>query len=341
MKRTSLQFFYLPAAFLILCSAGSLFGQEKERSNDNLLPQKPDVTVVFGPDSSPASGGSSVFRKAEFSFEKFVKGAPYSAQAVTQSTQTLSDGNRITNESSIAVYRDSKGRTRREILAGGSGAGAQPERITINDPATGDAYDLDPATRTATRNHVMRLAVTLQAALDREGAGPEATGEVAVSRDKVPMPAQNFGFARVAPDEVKLTPFGDKSSPDGVAIAPRSESLGTQIIDGVEARGSRSTITIPAGKIGNERAIEIVNESWYSPELQTVVMSRLSDPRSGEVVYRLKNINRAEPDSSLFEVPGDYKIRQDSGEPFSLEPDGGKPGVVHRTRPAKPPELEP
>ena len=40
----------------------------------------------------------------KFGFEaKVVKGAPYSAQAVTQTTQTLGDGNRITSESNFAV----------------------------------------------------------------------------------------------------------------------------------------------------------------------------------------------------------------------------------------------
>lgn len=325
MKRTYLKLFYLPAALVLLCSAVS-FGQEKERPNDEGATKKPDI-VFFGPESSQGPGVPSVFPKAEFSFEKLVKGAPYSAQAVTQTTQTLSDGNRITSESNIGVYRDSKGRTRREIFAAGSSAGTQPERITINDPATGDAYDLDPATRTASRNRVMRLGMALERV-----TGPEGTGEIAVSRDKMTAPPQNFGFVRVAPGEVKLSEMGDKPAP------PRNESLGTQTIEGVEAQGSRATITIPAGRIGNERAIEIVHESWYSPELQTIVMSRVFDPRSGEVVYRLTNISRAEPDGSLFEVPSDYKIQQDSGDTFGPIP--GKSGV-RRTRAAKPPEPEP
>ena len=335
MKRIRFDSFYLPAALVLLCSAAS-FGQEKERPNDEGTAKKPDMVLV-GPESPQGPGVGSVFHKAEFSFEKLIKGAPYSAQAVTQTTQTLSDGNRITSESNIAVYRDNKGRTRREIFAAGSSAGAQPERITINDPATGDAYDLDPATRTATRNRVMRLAL----ALDRVSRGPEGTGEIAVSRDSVPAPPQNFGFVRVAPGEVKLTQMDDKASPDSAPVAPRNESLGTQTIEGVEARGSRSTMTIPAGRIGNERAIEIVHESWYSPELQTIVMSRVFDPRSGEVLYRLTNITRAEPDGSLFEVPSDYKIQQESDDSFSLTPGPGKPAPARRTRTPKPPDPEP
>jgi TonB family protein len=88
----------------------------------------------------------------------------------------------------------------------------------------------------------------------------------------------------------------------------KSESLGKQLVEGVEAEGTRTTVTIPAGQIGNDRAIEIVNERWYSPELQTVVTTRASDPRFGETVYRLTNIDRSEPAKSMFEVPPEYTI---------------------------------
>ena len=88
------------------------------------------------------------------------------------------------------------------------------------------------------------------------------------------------------------------------------EQLGKQTIEGVEAEGTRTTVTIPAGEIGNERPIEIVSERWYSPELQLVVMTRHSDPRTGETIYKLTNINRAEPAKTLFEVPAGYTIKE-------------------------------
>ena len=88
------------------------------------------------------------------------------------------------------------------------------------------------------------------------------------------------------------------------------EQLGKQTIEGVEAEGTRTTVTIPAGEIGNERAIEIVSERWYSPELQLVVMTRHSDPRFGETTYKLTNINRTEPVKSLFEVPAGYTVKE-------------------------------
>jgi TonB family protein len=86
------------------------------------------------------------------------------------------------------------------------------------------------------------------------------------------------------------------------------ESLGKQAVEGVQAEGSRTTVTIPAGAIGNERPIQIVSERWYSSDLQAVVMTRHSDPRFGETTYRLTNISRSEPDRSLFEVPAGYKV---------------------------------
>jgi hypothetical protein len=106
----------------------------------------------------------------------------------------------------------------------------------------------------------------------------------------------------------------------------KKESLGEQLFDGVKAEGTRTTITIPAGEIGNERPIEMIMERWYSPELQTVVMTRHSDPRFGETVYKLININRNEPARSLFEVPADYTVKEPAA-----------PGAPVHVRTRKPP----
>lgn len=105
--------------------------------------------------------------------------------------------------------------------------------------------------------------------------------------------------------------------PQGPPPPETKESLGRQSIEGVEAEGTRITVTIPAGAIGNERPINIVNERWYSPELQTVVLTKNSDPRFGETIYRLTNINRSEPAHTLFEVPSDFTIKP--AEPMQRE----------------------
>ena len=90
----------------------------------------------------------------------------------------------------------------------------------------------------------------------------------------------------------------------------KSESLGKQVIEGVEVEGTRETMTIAAGEIGNELPIQIIFERWYSPDLQLVVMSKHTDPRVGENTYRLTGINRSEPSHSLFELPSDYTVKE-------------------------------
>jgi hypothetical protein len=79
-------------------------------------------------------------------------------------------------------------------------------------------------------------------------------------------------------------------------------SLGTRVIEGQTVEGTRSTVTIPAGAIGNERPIKSVSERWFSPELRIVVLSWRKEPRFGETTYRLTKITRAEPPAALFEV---------------------------------------
>ncbi len=60
--------------------------------------------------------------------------------------------------------------------------------------------------------------------------------------------------------------------------------------------------------MGNAQELNITSEQWFSDELQVVVMTKHNDPRSGESVYRLRNVLRIEPDPSLFMVPGDYSL---------------------------------
>jgi hypothetical protein len=204
---------------------------------------------------------------------KVVKDAPYSATATTESVQTLSNGARITHKTTASIYRDSQGRTRREVTLDSIGpfatAGEPAQLIFINDPVAGVHYILDQ------RNHTARKMGPPPQRGDRSGD----------------RPPHRPPFEK-APADIK------------------TESLGKQAIEGVEAEGVRSVITIPEGRIGNDRPIEIVSERWDSPELHTVVLSKHNDPRFGESVYRLTNINRAEPAQALFEVPADYKIEE-------------------------------
>lgn len=88
-----------------------------------------------------------------------------------------------------------------------------------------------------------------------------------------------------------------------------SRELGARDFDGVKAEGKLRSYEIPAGEIGNRAPIVVADESWYAPELQMTVYAKHSDPRSGEFVYRLENLKRAEPEAALFAVPADYQVR--------------------------------
>ena len=101
----------------------------------------------------------------------------------------------------------------------------------------------------------------------------------------------------------------------------------------VSAQGTRTTRTIPAGAIGNEKPIVITVERWYSPDLQMNVMIKRSDPRTGENVFQLTNIMRSEPDASLFQVPPDYTVKEAGGK-FGLM---RKAGQADRLRAPPPP----
>ena len=283
----------------------------------------------------PPPDGNFLFIASE-SFEgKLVKGAPYSAEAVTEHVQTLVDGNRIVTKFSSTVYRDSEGRTRREQTLKGLGAlgtGQEPlQTIFINDPVAGVTYSLDSRSHTAVKSTPFKLELGPKGLVGGNGDTQRFEFKVSPSGNTGTMilaaPAGAPPNARVAVERTEQLSIATAGSSGAgfvfrQTVGPNQnevkENLGKQMIEGVEAEGTRTTVTIPAGEIGNERAIEIVSERWYSPELQLVVMTRHNDPRSGEMTYKLTNINRTEPAKSLFEVPSDYTVKESlhSGGPL-------------------------
>ncbi len=211
---------------------------------------------------------------------KVVTGQPFSATAVTERIQVLPDGNKIDQTSTSKEYRDSEGRTRRErssepLGLWGSGKGL-PRMTAVNDPVEGVGYMLDSTNKIAFK-HPLR------------------------------NPAEfNIGYSRMGAMSA-TKPVMAGSPAEG---AKKTEELGAQVIQGVSAQGTRTTITIAAGAIGNQQPIVIVDERWLAPELQLVVASKHNDPRFGEVDFSLTNIVRTEPDPALFQVPSDYTIQQ-------------------------------
>jgi hypothetical protein len=224
---------------------------------------------------------------------KLVKGAPYKAESVTEITQTLADGNRIARKTTAAVYRDAEGRTRREMTLAAIGplvAHEAPRLVFVHDPVAGTSFVLEPDTHTA-----RKLGLPSRGA---KGWGHGPGG--APGPDGAPGPGRE--------PEGRFHGWAHGKGED--SWARQTENLGTQTIDGVEATGTRNTVTIPAGAIGNDRPIAIVSERWYSPELQVVVQSTHRDPRFGETTYRLTGITRGDQDKSLFEVPSDFTVRE-------------------------------
>jgi hypothetical protein len=226
---------------------------------------------------------------------KVVTGAPFSAVAVSETTQTLADGNHISRKTQTNLFRDSQGRFRKEVTLSGFGplatSGKPKSFVFITDPVASKNFILHPDQKTAEQ---------LGKPFGKMGTLKDAMRNKVGRREQEEIASGNL----------------------------KREDLGTQTISGVVAQGKRFTKTIPAGQIGNEKPITIVRESWYSNDLQTVVMSKRSDPWSGETTYSLTNIQRAEPDASLFAVPSDYTVTQ--GRP-------GRRGMMRRNQAPPPP----
>jgi len=192
---------------------------------------------------------------------------------VTQFTQTLANGDHVQRTTTAAIARDSQGRTRMDRSISGVGA--------LSATAGGQAR-----------------AIMIH--------DPVAGVSYALN------PASKTGTSM----QIRTRPAGAEQSrarrsASSVAnAAEKTEDLGTQAIQGISAQGKRVTRAIAAGQEGNEKEIDIVTETWYSPDLQVLVQSKTSDPRFGETTYQLTGLSRAEPDPALFAVPSGYTITE-------------------------------
>ena len=263
----------LTFSVMLFMSAGWVRGQElppPPPPDAMMVEAGPGGDVMFG----PASMRIELLGFAEMHGGKVVTGAPFSAVAVSETTQTLADGNHLTQKSQSNLFRDSQGRFRREATLPAIGplatSGQSKSFVLISDPVAGQNYVLHPDTKIA------------------EKMGKPSGG--------MRGPSKN------------MKGYWKKRSTDDADI--KTEDLGTQVIAGVSAQGTRHAHTIPAGQIGNDKPITIVSERWYSNDLQMVVMSKRSDPRFGDTTYKLTNIQRQDPAASLFTVPADYTIQQ-------------------------------
>ena len=270
------------------------------------------------------TAGTGVYVSVE---DRPVTGAPYSAEAVRESVHVLADGNRIVRRSVMRAYRDGKGRTRREEL----GPDGQVLTIGVSDPASGTNFTFDPAGKVAHRTGVATFTSTAGVsggvASDKEitvsftpESKPHAELKAAQDADlKAKLhaeqaAAQHAGAkTHVTGEHLTVSTVGPvtwvAAGSAGASSAASKEDLGQQVIEGVTARGTRTTTVIPAGAIGNEQPITVTSEEWFSPDLKVLVMTKHADPRSGETTYRLTSIARGEPNPSLFELPAGVTIK--------------------------------
>lgn len=207
---------------------------------------------------------------------KTITGAPFTATFSAQTTQALADGNHIQRSTNGNFARDGNGRTRQDLTLPAIG----PWATSGNAPP-----------------HVILIN------------DPVASVHYALEPDKKiarKLPAPRW----LANGKGGPPPFA-RENQSGVTTT----SLGSQTMDGLTVQGTRTTRTIAAGAIGNQLPIQITVERWYSPDLQMNIMITRSDPRTGQTVFQVTNIQRGEPDAALFQVPSDYTVKQDPGGP--------------------------
>jgi hypothetical protein len=268
-----------------------------------------------GPPAGGPGGGDGPWIGREMAPPgEIVRGAPYSATAVSEVNQILGDGTKIHRQVAGGVYRDGQGRTRNEVAPGGHGLFAPPghseQLITITDPVAGFTYVLDPAQKTATK-----------VPLHRGGHGAGMMGPE-------PRGGGPEGGGKMGPPAGGHRPM--HAGPGAVQEDFKSEYLPPKDIEGVSAEGRRTTTTILAGQIGNDRPIVSVSERWFAPKLHVLVLLTHNDPRMGQDTYKLTKITLAEPDPSLFEVPAGYTVIEGGPASFSGHRQGGAPNAPRR-----------
>jgi hypothetical protein len=186
------------------------------------------------------------------------------------------------------------------IFVGGTftGVGDMPR---TGAPSTALVQSGTPGRAAMQSAQTRRGTATLMAPGFATAAPRGAERGVAINGAPVTTPPPNF-------DVMYVNPHGAGSPACGPAAGkpPKTESIGERRIEGLKVTGSRLEFTIDAGAVGNEQPITVRSDQWFSADLGVVVSSTNNDPMIGETTYRLEQINRVEPDATLFVVPTDY-----------------------------------
>lgn len=232
-------------------------------------------------------------------------GSPFSAVVTTESTTVFSDGNRILRSNTVRYFRDGQGRTRTErnfaITGEDVTAQARP-RISINDPVSGERILLFP-------EH--KLAFVIQ----QPATGAALAPKTADAADRSPP----FGLMGIGMG-IGAEPFTEASA--------ATTSLGEKTVNGTLAQGTRWVRTIPSGAIGNEKPITSTREEWFSADLGLIVQITQQSTLGGRVTLNLTQLDRSEPDPSLFTVPAGYFVHHVPRPGVALQKNGSATGPV-------------
>jgi len=260
-----------------------------------------------GPDAASAARPSNV------------NNAPFSADVITQYDRTLDNGGHIHHESRGRVYRDSQGRMRTESQATPGQPGSD-QRITVTDPQQQVIIYLNPRNKTATIFHFGELE-------QAPGTNAKRSKKKDLSKIRIGPAPPNLGVPQPQIDGPQI-PSGQANAPSNSSIPSRDSApgmdpsdvassrgatvvpLGTRIIGGISATGTRTTRTMNPGTAGNDRAIVFISDTWTSTDLKVAVLTETDDGQAGHSTMKLVNIIRSEPNAALFQIPSDYTVKE-------------------------------
>jgi len=265
------------------------------------LPDNPRNRATAGPESPlPQTPDSAIAAGVSAAMPMFVgpsvKGRPFSATETVVREQKLADGATIKTRTKVLLWRDAEGRIRSETALKSNDAGMRGRTITVMDPVAGTFLSWISENQYA---HI----VTVAHLPDLKSNGPDgarlSTAPTPPGATPLPQPGTSRAFT------------GPGQKPQVLAQSSantRTETLPPDYIARLYVEGTRTTRVIPAGAAGNDREIAVTTETWTSPDLKIAVRRVTDDPRTGKVTTELTNIDRTDPDPSLFKVPEGYTV---------------------------------
>jgi hypothetical protein len=214
---------------------------------------------------------------------------PYSATVKATVVQKLADGTTITRVNTTKEARDSEGRTMHQTSFD----------VPNGEPAMVNTSVFDPVSHTMTHWMSQSKQATVFHMPDPKSLATNPPAQKTVPAGGQSGPADGQAQSATA---ARLARIRDR----------QREQLGGKTIAGVYAEGTRITMTTPEGAVGNDRPFTTVSETWRSAELDIILLSVNEDPRTGTRTREVTDLDRAEPDPSVFQVPEGYTVKDQS-----------------------------